>query len=96
MHSKRLYPLSQPTGSPANLFRMLSPSLSYKKLIWDSNVGHTDKTRKQTLEEDQELPVEGSVGKTIKPQTMQMEQAADFKNASFPVGKNICTQQRSN
>lgn len=42
---------------------------------------------KQTLEEDQELPVEGSVGKTMKPQDMQMEQAADFKNASFPVGR---------
>lgn len=23
---------------------MLSPSLSYKKLTWDSGVGHTDKT----------------------------------------------------
>lgn len=93
MHSQRLYPLSQPTGSPANA---LSPSPSYKKLTWDSDVGHTDKTSEADIAGRSGLPAEGSVGKTIKTQNMQLEQAADFKNASFPVGKNICPQLRSN
>lgn len=70
MRSKRLYPVRQPSGSPANLFHVLSPSLSYKKLTWDSNVGHTDKTS--------EADTGGRSGTSSRGKCRQNNQATEY------------------
>ena len=62
--------------------KKLVSNLSCKKLLWGDRKIRVDKN-KACNKAEQIIPVEGDIGKVIKPHNMQVQQASNLKMKLF-------------